>query len=220
MPSGSGRLSRRNLLWLAGLSVGGVAGCQSAFGPRTTATRATTRTATPTTSTRPPEPTAQFLAADAERTTPDIGYPVVADLVRGHTGFAVDLHRRLVAGGQRGNLVTAPYGVALGLEMAYGGALGPLMPAALDRDDANFSGMYRAGQTARNVAVDAVGHGVYISVGEQGLGGGEATEEMGVRLTEHESLVADRPSLLYLQHRGTGAVLCLGRVVDAAAAQP
>ncbi|MEW6251914.1 MAG: serpin family protein [Planctomycetota bacterium] len=91
------------------------------------------------------------------------------------------------------------------------GALG--MPAAFDRQHANFSGM-----SEKPLFIDAVLHEAFVLVDETGTEAAAATAvQMGLTSIvprEPEQLAIDRPFIFLIRHVQTGAVLFLGRVVD------
>jgi serpin B len=112
-------------------------------------------------------------------------------------------------------------------EFGSGTALRPIlealgMEAAFDPAAADFSGMADLDATDEDLYVDDVYHDATVTVEETGT---EAAAATGAVLdftsappTEFE-FVADRPFLFAIRDRPTGAVLFLGRVVDAGAAQ-
>jgi serpin B len=97
---------------------------------------------------------------------------------------------------------------AMGMESAFSSA-------------ADFTGMAE-GDAGERLALDDVVHEATITVDEEGT---EAAAATGVEVaavsapTDPFEMVLDRPFLFAVRHRATGAVLFLGRLVDAAAAQ-
>lgn len=108
----------------------------------------------------------------------------------------------------RSSLSLPEYLEAMGMKRAFSGG-------------ADFSGMLAQGADAR-LKLDDVRHEATVTVDEQGT---EAAAATGVEVvlvsatTNPFELVVDRPFLFAIRHRPTGAVLFLGRVVDAGAAQ-
>jgi serpin B len=96
------------------------------------------------------------------------------------------------------------------------------MPVAFDESEVDFSGVVDVERANENLYLDDVYHDTYIAVDEEGTEAAAATGAvMGV--TEAPSdpfeFVADRPFLFAIRDRVTDAILFLGRVVDAEAAQ-
>lgn len=96
------------------------------------------------------------------------------------------------------------------------------MPVAFDGQQADFSGMADRQAAGGNLFIDDVYHDTYVAVDEQGTEAAAATGVVNsltaAPLAPFE-FVADRPFLFAIRDRPTGAVLFLGRVVDAGAAQ-
>lgn len=96
------------------------------------------------------------------------------------------------------------------------------MPIAFERREADFSGIADIEATGENLYIHDVYHDTYIAVDEQGT---EAAAATGVVIKTESApadpfeFVADRPFLFAIRDRPTGAILFLGRVVDAGAAQ-
>lgn len=96
------------------------------------------------------------------------------------------------------------------------------MTAAFDPQEADFSGMADLDQSLDRLFIDQVYHDTYISVDETGTEAAAATGAVaGLTSAPEEQFefVADRPFLIAIRDRPTGALLFLGRVVDAGAAQ-
>lgn len=96
------------------------------------------------------------------------------------------------------------------------------MTAAFDRQVADFSGMADLEATDERLFVDDVYHDTYIAVDETGTEAAAATGAViGYTSAPQEQFefVANRPFLFAIRDRPTGAVLFLGRVVDAGEAQ-
>jgi serpin B len=94
------------------------------------------------------------------------------------------------------------------------------MPAAFDRNSANFGGMVEG--SGERILVDEAYHDTFLAVDETGT---EAAAATGI-VTIPESLTLvpfdlafDRPFLFCIRDRRTDTVVFLGRVVDAGAAQ-
>jgi serpin B len=96
------------------------------------------------------------------------------------------------------------------------------MESAFDPGAADFSGMADLDATGEELYVDDVYHDATVTVDETGTEAAAATAAVidftSAPPTEFE-FVADRPFLFAIRDRPTGAVLFLGRVVDAGAAQ-
>lgn len=94
-------------------------------------------------------------------------------------------------------------------ELRMGAAFGP---------DADFSHMVTGGN---GPGVDEVFHEAFVSVDEEGTEAAAATAVTMVESAPPESfdLTIDRPFLFYIRDRPTDAVLFVGRVTDAGAAQ-
>ena len=97
------------------------------------------------------------------------------------------------------------------------------MPVAFDQTDADFSGM--ADPEAGKLFIGDVIHKSFVGVDEKGTEAAAATA-VTMETTSAEvnppkpfEMTVDRPFLFAIRHRRTDAVLFLGRVVDAAAAQ-
>jgi len=99
---------------------------------------------------------------------------------------------------------------ALGMETAF-------------TTDADFSGMATEG-AGDSLAIDEVYHQTFIDVDEKGTEAAAATavvvDVSAVRGEDPFNITIDQPFLFLIRERQTGAVLFLGRVVDAAAATP
>ncbi|WP_254542766.1 serpin family protein [Halomarina pelagica] len=96
------------------------------------------------------------------------------------------------------------------------------MPVAFDRRRADFGGMVDLEAAGENVYVDDVVHEAFVAVDEAGTEAAAATGvEMGATSAPMDpfEMTVDRPFYFAIRHRETDAVLFLGRVVDAAAAQ-
>lgn len=96
------------------------------------------------------------------------------------------------------------------------------MPEAFDPQAADFSGMADIEDTGERLYIDDVYHDTYIGVDETGTEAAAATGAViGYTSAPAETFefVADRPFLFAIRDRPTGAILFLGRVVDAGAAQ-
>ncbi|MFC7156128.1 serpin family protein [Halomarina halobia] len=96
------------------------------------------------------------------------------------------------------------------------------MPVAFDRRRADFGGMVDLEAAGENVYVDDVVHEAFVAVDEEGTEAAAATGvEMGATSAPADpfEMIVDRPFYFAIRHRRTGAVLFLGRVVDAATAQ-
>lgn len=155
-------MDRRALLARSGaLALAAIAGCTdqtetTATDPGTTGTE----TATSATPSDDPLPEGQPGASD-ER---------LADLALGNAGFALDLHRQLVASGED-NLFVSPYSVSVALAMTFAGARGStreamaetlrytlgeeIHPAFADLDSALESRATTTGQPAGNPVDEA-----------------------------------------------------------------
>ena len=96
------------------------------------------------------------------------------------------------------------------------------MESAFEPREADFSGMVDLEATDENLYLSEVFHDAYIGVDETGTEAAAATGAV-VGLTsaplEPFEFVADRPFMLAIRDRPTDAILFLGRVVDAGAAQ-
>ncbi|MDZ7850432.1 MAG: serpin family protein [Halodesulfurarchaeum sp.] len=96
------------------------------------------------------------------------------------------------------------------------------MPEAFDPQAADFSGMADIEGTGERLFIDDVYHDTYIGVDETGTEAAAATGAV-IGYTSAPAdpfeFVADRPFLFAIRDRPTGAILFLGRVVDAGAAQ-
>lgn len=99
------------------------------------------------------------------------------------------------------------------------------MPAPFDRAEADFSRM-TDGPLGERLFVDDVYHEAFVGVDERGTEAAAATGVV-VRLVSKEitqtppfELTVDRPFLFLIRDARTGAILFLGRVVDAGAAVP
>lgn len=97
------------------------------------------------------------------------------------------------------------------------------MPAAFDGGRADFSGM-TTGEAGEGLFIDGVHHKTFIGVDEKGT---EAAAATGVVIAASAvvgedpfELTLDRPFLFLIRERRTGAVVFLGRVVDASSATP
>lgn len=96
------------------------------------------------------------------------------------------------------------------------------MEAAFEPTSANFSGMADLAGTQERLYLSQVFHDTDITVDETGT---EAAAATGAVIgftsapSEPVEFVADRPFLFAIRDRPTGAILFLGRVVDAAGAQ-
>lgn len=97
------------------------------------------------------------------------------------------------------------------------------MPAAFDPSSADLSGMAEEGE-GDALYIDEVHHETFISVDEKGT---EAAAATGIVIPvskavgeEPFEMTVDRPFLFLIRERRTGAVLFLGRMVDAEGAQP
>lgn len=94
------------------------------------------------------------------------------------------------------------------------------MPRPFDEQDADFSGMHEAGE---KFYIDDVYHEAFVAVDEEGTEATGATAVVtNVTSAPPQSfdLTFDRPFLFCIRDRPTDAVLFLGRVIDAVAAQP
>jgi len=107
--------------------------------------------------------------------------------------------------------------------LKLGGQLAAMgMPSAFDPHTADFHGMYDHGQVGRELFVGSVVHDAYVAVDEEGT---EAAAATGVEMQlasapmDPFEMVVDRPFLFFVRDRPTDAVLFVGRVVDAGAAQ-
>ena len=108
----------------------------------------------------------------------------------------------------------------LGLKEALS-ALG--MPAAFDRRRADFGGIADPNRAGEPLFLQAVVHECRGRVDEKGTEASAATGGVGAGggapPADRFEMRVDRPFLALIRHRETGAVLFLGRVVDAKAAQ-
>lgn len=111
-------------------------------------------------------------------------------------------------------------------EVSAGFGLSPVLAAlgmseAFDASAADFSGMVDPAGLDRPLAIDEVYHDTYVSVDEQGTEAAAASALLMAELAivEPFEFVADRPFLFVIRDRPTGAVLFVGRVVDADQAQ-
>ena len=86
------------------------------------------------------------------------------------------------------------------------------MNAAFDPNEADFSGI----NGARDLYISAVVHQATLDVDEQGTEAAAATAVMAMTGAPPKQIVfrADRPFVLLIQDRSTGAVLFLGRIVE------
>jgi serpin B len=134
------------------------------------------------------------------------------------------IEKRLDAGLLAGWLAApAPARVAVALPRLHletkfdlAGALGAMgMPTAFTRA-ADFSGMMTGGEALR---IDSVVHKAYLDVDEKGTEAAAATGiVIGVTsarpVEELKVFTADRPFMLAIRHKASGAILFLGRVAD------
>ena len=96
------------------------------------------------------------------------------------------------------------------------------MPIAFDNEQADFSGMADLEASGENLFIHDAYHDAYVAVDEEGT---EAAAATGVVVGTDSApadpfeMVVDRPFLFAIRDRPTGALLFLGRVVDAGAAQ-
>ena len=94
------------------------------------------------------------------------------------------------------------------------------MTDAFDPGAADFSRMADLSETGGNLFVDQVYHDTSISVDEQGTEAAAATGSVANLVSLPPTLLdANRPFLFVIRDRATGAVLFMGHVVDASAAQ-
>lgn len=97
------------------------------------------------------------------------------------------------------------------------------MPRAFDPSTADLSGMAEEG-AGDALYIDEVHHKTFISVDEKGTEAAAATGIVipvsGVVGEEPFEMTVDRPFLFLIRERRTGAVLFLGRMVDAEGAHP
>lgn len=97
------------------------------------------------------------------------------------------------------------------------------MPAAFDSSRADLSGMAEGG-AGEALFIDEVYHKTFISVDEKGTEAAAATGVVipvsAVKGPEPFEMTVDRPFLFLIRERQTGAILFLGRMVDASEAQP
>jgi serpin B len=94
------------------------------------------------------------------------------------------------------------------------------MPSAFAPTEADFSGMVEP--DAPPLYLQTVAHQAAVTVDEEGTEAAAATGVVGGVTSAPQNpfeFVADRPFLFLIRDRPTGAVLFLGRLVDAAAAQ-
>jgi serpin B len=89
------------------------------------------------------------------------------------------------------------------------------MPAAFDRDRADFSGM----NGKRNLAISEVIHKAFVDVNEKGTEAAAATavtmvRTMAVLPQKTVQFRADHPFVFLIRDRSTGSVLFLGRLVE------
>lgn len=92
------------------------------------------------------------------------------------------------------------------------------MPSAFDPQAANFEGM----TDDTRLSLSDVLHETFVAVDEQGTEAAAATAVVGGVSSAPMnpfSMIVDRPFLVFIRHRETGALLFLGRIVDADAAQ-
>ncbi|MBS3761560.1 MAG: serpin family protein, partial [Halodesulfurarchaeum sp.] len=96
------------------------------------------------------------------------------------------------------------------------------MTAAFDPQEADFSGMADLDRSVDRLYIDEVYHDTFISVDETGTEAAAATGAVAGLTSAPKNefeFVADRPFLIAIRDRPSGALLFLGRVVDAGAAQ-
>lgn len=97
------------------------------------------------------------------------------------------------------------------------------MPAAFDPGRADLSGMAEEG-AGGGLFIDEVYHNTFISVDEKGTEAAAATGiailVTGVSGEDPFEMTVDRPFLFLIRERRTGAILFMGRMVDALGAQP
>ena len=96
------------------------------------------------------------------------------------------------------------------------------MPAAFDPAAADFGGMVDEAETGEPLYLQAVVHQCRVRVDERGTEAAAATGVVGGTTSapaDPFEMRVNRPFLAFVRHRETGAVLFLGRVADADAAQ-
>ena len=112
---------------------------------------------------------------------------------------------------------------AVDAKLSLADALSSLgMPAAFDPAAADFGGMVDESETGEPLYLQAVVHQCRVKVDEEGTEAAAATGVVGGTTSapaDPFEMNVNRPFLAFVRHRSTNAVLFLGRVVDAKAAQ-